>query len=357
MEIIESDITIIGAGLTGLSIAYRLRGKQLDIRVIEARDRLGGRICTSYVENQASVEAGATWLGRKHQALVNLLQELGINIFEQELGERAIYEPISTSPHQIVSLPPNTDPSYRIKGGTSTLIQALAKSIPSDRIHTGQVVQSIEEVANGLLVKSDRQTFKSKIVVSTLPPNLFCSTITVDPSLPESLTAVAKATHTWMGESIKIGLRYEKPFWRRGNSSGTIVSNVGPITEMYDHSDFADTHYALKGFLNGSYYPLSREERLGIVLDQLGKYYGKEAAHFSSYEELVWRKEPFTYAEYGAHVLPHQYNGHAVYQQAYLNGKLFIAGSETAAQFPGYMDGAVGGAAFVCRAVEKFYLL
>lgn len=355
MEIIESDIIIIGAGLTGLSIAYRLRNKGLSITMIEARDRLGGRIYTNYADHQAPVEAGATWLGRKHQSLVNLLRELGLDIFEQKLGERAVYEPISTSPHQIVSLPPNTDPSYRIKGGTSTLIQALAQSIPAEQVHMGQVVQSIKEVAGGLLIKSDRQTFKAKIVISTLPPNLFCSTIAVYPSLPESLTAIAKATHTWMGESIKIGLRYEKPFWRRGNSSGTIVSNVGPITEMYDHSDFSDTHYALKGFLNGSYYPLSREERLGIVLDQLGKYYGKEVEQFSSYEELVWRKEPFTYAEYGAHVLPHQYNGHAVYRQAYLNGKLFIAGSETAAQFPGYMDGAVGSAAFVCRAVEKFY--
>lgn len=353
MNIIESDIIIVGAGLTGLAIAYRLRSKNTGIHIIEARDRLGGRIHTSYQNDQAPVETGATWLGRKHRSLVNLLQELGIEVFEQALGQRAVYEPISTSPHQIVSLPPNTDPSYRIKGGASVLIQALAKTIPAEQIHLGQVVQSIEDVPGGLLVKSDWQTFKAKIVISTLPPNLFCSTITVRPSLPESLTAVAKATHTWMGESIKIGLRYEKPFWRRGNSSGTIVSNVGPITEMYDHSDFADTHYALKGFLNGSYYPLSEEERLEMVLQQLRKYYGKEVEAFTGYEELVWRKEPFTYAEYGAHVLPHQYNGHAVYQQAYLNGKLYLAGSETAREFPGYMDGAVRSAAFVCQQIDR----
>ena len=68
---------------------------------------------------------GATWLGKKHTHLNELLRELNIGIFEQVLGNTAIYEPISSSFPQIVTLPPNTDPSYRIKGGSTRLIESL----------------------------------------------------------------------------------------------------------------------------------------------------------------------------------------------------------------------------------------
>ena len=39
-----------------------------------------------------------------------------------------------------------------------------------------------------------------------------------------------------MGESIKVGLTYATPL-EREKSSETIFSNVGPIPEMYDHSN------------------------------------------------------------------------------------------------------------------------
>jgi protoporphyrinogen oxidase len=119
----HTPILILGAGLAGLTLAWRLKQHNIDATILEARDRIGGRIHTLYPEGQAPQEMGATWLGRKHTALVRLLQELGLSTFQQELSDRAIYEPISTSPPQLVQLPPNNDPSYRIAGGTAQLIQ------------------------------------------------------------------------------------------------------------------------------------------------------------------------------------------------------------------------------------------
>lgn len=343
----DVDVIIIGGGLTGLSIAYFLKDENINIKIIEARNRLGGRILTTYKNGSAPIEKGATWFGKKHKSLFNLLQELEIKTFKQELGDTAIYEPISTSPHQLVQLPPNNDPSFRIQGGTSVLIHTLANVIKSDQIHTKQVVRSIEEVVDGLLVKTNSDSFKSKIVISTLPPNLFISTIDVYPKLPMFLTAIAQNTHTWMGESIKIALLSDTPFWR-SHSSGTVVSNVGPIPEMYDHSNFENSSYALKGFLNSSYYSIGKEERKGLVLGQLHKYYGQQIEKFSAYEELVWRNEQFTFIDYQNHVLPHQNNGHPAYQTKFLSGRLFIGGSETASEFPGYMEGAIQSAKYIC---------
>lgn len=306
---------------------------------------------TKYGTNEASLEMGATWLGAKHTALLGLLEELELPIFEQVLGNQAIYEPLSTSPPQLVSLPPNTDPSFRIKGGSSHLIHVLAKHLESDQIILNQQVHSISQENQTLIVQTNDLAIKAKSVISTLPPALFAAHVSVKPSLPVPLTDIAQQTHTWMGESIKVALSYAQPFWREKGSSGTIFSNVGPIPEMYDHSTAKDTEFALKGFFNGSYFSLSKEERLGLVMKQLSKYYGELAADFLRYEEMVWRNEPLTFTPYASHVLPHQNNGHAIFQQSYLDGKLFLAGSETAQAFPGYMDGAVRSAQWVAEQV------
>lgn len=352
METRKSDLVIIGAGLTGLTLAYLLRAQNLKISILEARGRLGGRILTDYREESAPIEMGATWLGSKHTQLNALLRELGIEIFEQVLGQKAIYEPISTSPHQLVTLPPNNEPSYRIQGGTSALIQQLAARIQPDQIHLNQIVESIRLMNNILQVKSNDIVFEAPLVVSTLPPHLLLARIKVEPEFPFDLANLMKQTHTWMGESIKVGLRFSTPFWRKGHSSGTIFSNIGPIPEMYDHADFEDQFYALKGFLNGAYFSMAKGDRLNLILMQLRKYYGKEVEQFLDYQEAVWRTEPFTYAPYQGHVLPHQNNGHSMYQIPYLDGKLFIAGAETASQFPGYMEGAVRSAQHIFQQIQ-----
>ncbi len=347
MQIINSDITIIGGGLAGLTLAHLLKEKNVSVNILEARTRLGGRIYTKDNTPNAPQEMGATWLGKKHEALASLLKSLELGVFVQTLSDTAIYEPISTSPPQLVSLPPNNDPSYRIQGGSSRLINTLADSLDKKNVYTSQVVKSISKEEDIVSVKTDSHEFKSTFVVSTLPPFLLIKTIEIAPVLPDTILNIARQTHTWMGESIKVGLNYKEPFWRAKNISGTIFSNVGPIPEMYDHSNYEDNSFGLKGFFNGNYFSVSREERLELVMKQLEKYFGPQARNFISYEETVWRNEAFTFVPYESHVLPHQNNGHPVYQQVYLDGKLFVAGSETSTNFPGYMEGAVQSAAFV----------
>ncbi|MEM9824053.1 MAG: NAD(P)/FAD-dependent oxidoreductase [Bacteroidota bacterium] len=344
MKTIDTSITIIGCGLTGLALANLLNEKGLKTTIIEARNRPGGRIWTHHNKEQAPIEMGATWFGEKHRHINALLAKLNIPSFIQKLGSKAIYEPISTQPHKLVTLPPNSDPSYRIQGGSSRLINRLLENISDHQFYFGQEVKRIEAVNDTLHVSSDTHVFQTGFVISTLPPYLLNAKIQIYPALPDALRQVMNQTHTWMGESIKIGLRFAQPFWREETSSGTLFSNVGPIPELYDHSDETDNYYALKGFLNGAYYSLSKEERLALLLKQLRKYYGKKVDAYIDYQELVWRHEAYTYTPYQQPVLPHQNNGHQRYQEAYMNGKLFIAGAETANTFPGYMEGAIASA-------------
>ncbi len=47
---------------------------------------------------------GATWLSKQHTYLLDLLNTRELNVFKQKMGSRAIYEPSSLAPHQLVSL-------------------------------------------------------------------------------------------------------------------------------------------------------------------------------------------------------------------------------------------------------------
>ncbi|THD67577.1 FAD-dependent oxidoreductase [Robertkochia marina] len=350
---LHADIVIIGAGLTGLTLNYLLRSEGLKVVVVEARDRVGGRIHTLHKKGEPTVEMGATWFGSKHIHLVSLLKELGLGWFPQRLGKTAIYEYMSTSPPQLVTLPDNDEPSFRIKGGTSELIKALNTCLSSDQLLLSTRVTAINDNGDHLVVQTDSGTIKAVRVVSTLPPNLFQSKIATSPGLPERLLELMQQTHTWMGESIKFALTFKEPFWRNAGTSGTVFSNTGPVTEMYDHADFNDEYFALKGFLNGAYHSVNKEERLKIILGQLEKYYGARVREYINFHEVVWAHEPFTYAPYEGHIFPHQHNGHEQFRQPFMEGRLYLAGSETAPDFPGYMDGAVASAQFVARQLRK----
>jgi len=349
------DVLIIGAGLSGLAIAYYLRDSGLSLKVIEARERIGGRIHTIYKDGKAPLEMGATWLGDKHKQLRKLLADLDIGTFHQVIGSSAIYEAISTSPHYLAQLPPNPEPSHRIAGGSSTLINKLAAYVEDRDLILGEKVKMVTKIDNGetLQIKSQNYQINAKKVVSTLPPNLLASSIAFKPALPANLTSMAKQTHTWMGESIKIALTFKEAFWRTAELSGTVFSNVGPIPEMYDHSNVEDNYFALKGFFSGTYFNVSKEERLSLVLSQLRKYFGSKVDAFIDYEEAVWRNEKLTFTPYQENVLPHQNNGHPIFRSPFLDGRFFVAGTETATIFPGYMEGAVVRAKEIAQEVRS----
>jgi monoamine oxidase len=350
----KKDILIIGAGLTGLLLAYRLQAVGYSVQLLEARDRLGGRIHTLSSEEETPIEMGATWLGSQHQALVHLLRELELPVFEQYMTGKALFEPLSTQPAQEIDIPHNESPSYRIQGGSSVLIQKLASYLNETAISLNTAVTHIEAIPEGVRVLAGKQSWTARQVVSTLPPNLFINTIQCTPHLPEDLVRLAKQTHTWMGDSIKFGVSYAHPFWREKGFSGTLFSNVGPITELYDHSNVAENRFALKGFLSSGLSQDTAAHREEKVMTQLTRVMGPEASNYLAYEECVWQDEAYTYIPYGNFVMPHQNNGHQYFQEAYLNNCLWISGSETATRFGGYMDGAIQSAAYTAQKIHSF---
>jgi monoamine oxidase len=88
----EADVIIVGAGLSGMIAARKLLEAGLTPLILEADDRVGGRILTQEVLPGIPVELGAQWIGDTHQRMFALAAELGVETFAQYDEGETSYE-------------------------------------------------------------------------------------------------------------------------------------------------------------------------------------------------------------------------------------------------------------------------
>ena len=334
-------IILIGGGLSGLTLAYSLSKSNIDVTILEASPRLGGRIQTLKGVLETPLELGATWFSDMHQNLLYLLEELGLEKYHQFSKGKSLFQTKSFEPSQEFFVPESENPSYRIVDGTSKIIEKLIQKIPNVNIHLNAKVACIKELNDEVqLTTTDGKAFNADIVILCMPPQLIASQIEFSPELPAPISNLLPTVQTWMSGSIKFVLEYEKPFWRNNGYSGMLYSHAGIVTEMYDHSNFEETKFGFTGFLNSGASAYSKKVREELVLKQLSELLGDEILSPITYSDKVWTDE-FVFG--GTQVIqrPHQNNGHPFLQECYMNGKLYFAGTEIATEFSGYMEGAI----------------
>jgi len=349
----QKKIIILGAGLTGLSIAYFLKKKGINTHIIEARNRVGGRIETIKGNQDSPMEMGATWFGKKHESLFSFLEKLKIGVFQQYIHGTTFFETMSFTPPQEFVVPASDEPSYRMQGGTSSLILKLANEVGMENISLDQPISKIEKMENNISITTiEGKKFEADLVISTIPAKLFVQSIECSPALSKDATNIFENTQIWMEGSVKFAVEYASPFWKEKGLSGAVFSQSSLIPEMYDHTNYEENKFALKGFLNRSMVQYAKADREKMVIQNLKKFFGTDAENHIGYFDRIWENEKFTFSPTANFLSSHYNNGHPIYQNSFWNNSFFMAGTETAPNFGGYMEGAIQSAILT---VEKIY--
>jgi len=126
-EIVDQvDVAVVGAGLSGLIAARAMRRAGLDVLVLEAADRCGGRALGETTELGSRVDLGGQWIGHDHLRLAALVDELGATRYPMHTGSM----PTVVDGARRVRL---LAPSIGVAGGALALLTILRKARPGRR--------------------------------------------------------------------------------------------------------------------------------------------------------------------------------------------------------------------------------
>lgn len=403
------DIIIIGAGLSGLYSAVLLKEKGYRVKIIEARDRVGGR---TYTQNK--IDLGGQWISSQQKRIMKLVEKLDVSYFPQyddgkhimNFGKVEIYDGnistvhkdfiqylniLSQNPQKIKETAKEYMNKYCKDEKTRRMIEWLFKvciCVEADklpflfwlyflrscggyekiadiregaqefRIKGGSMTLS-EKLSIGLdirfneEVKEIRQIGEKCIVNDTYVcdkvivsiPLQLQKNITYSPPLPILKQELLKTCQ--MGSVIKIVILYEQPFWREKGYSGEIISDCPPISLSYDCS--TDEYYGLVTFVCGKDIPSYNKND---ILKAFEKYFGDDRAlHPIAYYDKNWNEDVYSG---GCYFTTFNTLLKEELQTPFKN--VHWIGTETANEWMGYMEGALESAERVVKQISRSLL-
>lgn len=345
----QVETIIIGAGLSGIYAASLLARQNKSFVIIEARDRVGGRILCPRHQGYAC-DLGPSWYWPEiHPRMVHLVEDLGLKAYRQFEEGHGRFQRLDGSVHTVRGYV--TEPhSWRIRGGMMAIVDGLGKHVPKEAVRLNHPVCGIERrsdgkvaVTVGKLEQPPMARFVAAKVILALPPRLTAATILFTPDLPERLTQAMLKTGTWMAGQAKFYALYETPSWRHQNLSGQAFSERGPLGEIHDGSNDGSGPYGLTGFAGIPAVQRHHQPQLeAALLDQLARLFGPAAAAPTKLFFQDWAQEPYTATEYDQPPMV----AHPIYQppagqSVIWDGTVLFAGTETADQHGGYLEGAL----------------
>ena len=181
----QTEVLIVGGGLSGLALADRLTQQGVDFLLVEAQERLGGRILTKEVTG-GRFYLGPAWFWPGQPRMAEMARRFEIPVFEQYATGDLMYQDQSGAVQRGRGYA-SMQGSYRLAGGMGALIENLLSTLGDSKILNNTRLEKITHNEGGIVAGLDQGgvaiTINAQQITLALPPRVIADIIAFDPEL------------------------------------------------------------------------------------------------------------------------------------------------------------------------------
>jgi monoamine oxidase len=300
-------IIVIGAGMSGLVAAYELVRVGHDVTILEARDRIGGRVLTirSPFSNNHFAEGGAARIKPSHNLTLGYANHFNLNLdpFYATSGD---YVNMSNGNREIISNNTYLNTSYgsilrneylKIRGGSDLLPHSFYNSSAlNNKIYLGVPVTSIHQQNNNVTVQtSNGNQFIADRVLCTVPITVLNKIQFTPPLSPEKQTAMNGGYR--YAPSTRVYMQFQNRFWENESLNGWGNSDI-PEEIWQPTWDLAGSTGIIMSYLRWTAAQemdaLSEEERINYILSRWENIFPGAASSLQSGVSQSWAEEEWS---------------------------------------------------------------
>lgn len=346
----NNKIIIIGAGISGLVAGYELTLAGYNVTILEARDRIGGRVLTirSPFSNNHYVEGGAARIKPSHNLTIAYANHFNLELdpFYATTGD---YVNVVDGNSSVIDNNTYLNTSYgstlrknylKIRGGSDRLTNAFANSSElSNKIYLSNPVTSISQNDENVIVNTGENQFQGDRVLCTVPLTVL-SKINFSPALSSEKQAAMNGEFRY-APATRIYIQFKNRFWENSSLNGW--GNTDLPEEIWQPSwDLSGNTGVLMSYLRWSAAEdmdiLSDNARNNAVLNRWENFFSGSISNFDIGVSKSWAEDEWSS---GAWASPTSEQNNSLSDYIGLSeGKIHFAG-EHASGDRGWMQGAL----------------
>lgn len=296
------QIVVVGAGVSGLVAAYELSRAGHDVTVLEARERVGGRVLTlrSPFAPGHSAEAGAARIPPEHELTLGYARHFGLEL-DRFYPQDGLFLRVRNG--ERATLPPSSFLSdwpdfVKIRGGTDRLPAAFANALDRPVITAAPVTEIVTGAGNtARTTTSDGRDYLSDRVLVTVPVPLL-STIRFSPPLSAARTEAMNGGFHYQS-ATRVFVRFRTRFWEADGLNGWGTTDW-PEELWHPTWDVRGPEGVLLTYVRGTLADqldaLDEEARVTRVLAHWEEFLPGAASHVAAGTSHSWQRDPWSRA-------------------------------------------------------------